>query len=528
MPLLNPGTPVMNDTVESVPEPPPPPPGRTKGMTLAAHAARKRRRRFWINAIAVLFTVLVLLGCGFWIAAFHIYNIGSNSMAPTLLGTAFERDRVLCWMLAYHYRQPRRWEIATFDTPGAAANREIMPGFHTGGESGMTIKRVLGVGGERLAIANGDIWTRPLTGGTFTRRVKPDQIQRSLWIPVYAEDFKDVRLNEFLHYWEESGRGKSVIDEQTLRLIPNGEAFGIVYQPVIRRGGSGGKIEEVLPGIPDRYMLAQEVSILCATPGCGTVFAVVVNSQKVQGRCPVCSQVTFEKGVSFYSFRSGLAEIGPYAAGGINQGDSQHFRANSYYFVPDLRAQLDVMVQDAGSALEIELNQDDKADVLRISADAMTINGRAVSASPIGQGKWTHIEFYRVDGAVRLFVGDSTKPVFDQLLHREAKPDVENTGMTSGLGLTAHGNGASIRNLSIDRDIYYFSGGEHAIYNYLSAMENGEVDVPEGTFLPLGDNTTVSLDGRSWGALDNSSLRGVAVRIWRPLERARFLPIPPQ
>lgn len=500
----------------------------TKVSYLARHAAKRRRRRFWLNGVILGVTLLIIASAGFWLFSMRILNIGSNSMAPTLRGTLGNRDHVLCWMLPYRYRGPQRWEICVFDTPSNSTSQEIIPGLHTGGESGMTIKRIVGLPGERLAMGNGDIWTRGLNGGEYVRQVKPDNVQRGVWIPVYGEDFSDVRLDEFLYYWAQNGDGDLAIREGGLRMTPRGDGVAIEYHPLIRTGGSGARNLTLLPGIPDRYVLHQEVVINCRTPDCGTAFGVWVDSQKIQGRCPKCGQVTFESGVAAYGFRSGLAEIGPFAVGRVAQTDPNHFRSNSYFFVPDLRVRLEIMLPTARASCLVKLKEGDRVDTLRVAADGMEVNGKRVAGAPAPKiGEYAHIEFYKLDGALRLFVDKSLKPAYDQVVRTEGKPERENILVRTGVAIAAEGGELAIRGIVLDRDIYYFSGSEHAIANYLSGMEErGEVDIPAGRFLPLGDNTTVSLDGRSWGPLDIGLLRGTAIRIWRPKERAGPIPSP--
>lgn len=500
----------------------------SKPGLVAKHAAKRRRRRFWLNMVAFGITLVVILAAAFWLYSMRILNIGSNSMAPTLRGTAGDRDHVLCWMLPYRYRGPRRWEVCVFMTPSNSANQEYIPGLNTGGESGMTIKRMVGIPGERLAMANGDIWTRNLKGGDFVRQVKPDNVQRGIWIPVYREDFSDVRLDEFMHYWRQDGDGSLAVGKEGLRMSPGGGRLGIEFQPLIRRGASGAHIVEQLPGIPDRYVLNQEVVFNCQTPGCGTAFAKWVDSQKIDGRCPKCGAMNFEIAVASYGFRSGFAEIGPYAVGRVPQADPNHFRANSYYFVPDLRLQLEIKLSTAQAACLLELREDERVDTLRVGASGMELNGEKIDRAPVPKvGEYMHVEFYKLDGAVRVYANRSGKPAFDKVIRTDKKPEQENIPLTNGVAVLAEGGELAVREVVLDRDIYYFSGSEHAVLNYLSGMEEtGEVDIPPGHFLPLGDNTTVSLDGRSWGPLDVDLLRGTAIRIWRPKERAGPIPSP--
>lgn len=499
------------------------------GSAFNSTRKRKKKRPVWVTLLVIAITVLIVAGSALWIAAFKFYNVISNSMAPTLIGGEFDRDKLVCWMLSFPGRLPRRWEVVLFDTPEIGANRQLIPGFDIGGQQGVTVKRAVGLPGERLAIANGDIWTRPIGGGTYVRQIKPDHVQRGLWISVYEEDFAELTVNELAHFWEFANEsGVSIAPGGPLSLIPGEERCGMTYRPVTRTGGSGAWNLEILPGIPDRYVLLQDVIFNCATKECGANFSVTVRNQKLQGRCPRCGQLSFENRIAFYGFRSGLPEIGPYAAGHVAQEDPKHNRGNSYFFVPDLRVRTDIRLASPDSSFVIALRMNNKEDTVRLSRNTAEVNGVAI---PLGNAltanEWTSVEFYRVDGALRLFLNGGEKPLFDQIVHVEEKPDTQETGKTNGVSMFAEGGGVIMRNIAIDRDIYYFSGTEHAIENYLSGMEDtGEVNIPDGTFFPMGDNTTVSLDARSWGPVNLDLLTGTALRIVQPTDRARAIPMP--
>jgi signal peptidase I len=74
------------------------------------------------------------------------YKIPTGSMQPTLMGNQDTGifDRVLVDKLSYHYRAPKRFEVAVFKYP---LDRSMN-----------YIKRIVGVGPEWLRIHNGDLW----------------------------------------------------------------------------------------------------------------------------------------------------------------------------------------------------------------------------------------------------------------------------------------------------------------------------------------------------------------------------------
>ncbi len=76
------------------------------------------------------------------------YKIPSGSMQPTLMGSPETGifDRILVDKLSYHFRDPKRWEVAVFKYPLDRSKNFV--------------KRIVGVGPEHIAIERGDLWHR--------------------------------------------------------------------------------------------------------------------------------------------------------------------------------------------------------------------------------------------------------------------------------------------------------------------------------------------------------------------------------
>lgn len=92
------------------------------------------------------------------------FAIAESSMVPAL------RDGD--WVLALRLRRPARGHIVAFEHP-------LRPGFHS-------VKRIVGLPGETIAIAGGDVsidgvvfddpWTTAYTTGAGTWTVPPDSV----------------------------------------------------------------------------------------------------------------------------------------------------------------------------------------------------------------------------------------------------------------------------------------------------------------------------------------------------------------
>ncbi len=117
-------------------------------------------------AVALLFKVFIL----------EISKIPSGSMQPTLMGNPETGvfDRVLVDKLSMHFRDPKRFEVVVFKHP--LERSRIM------------VKRLVGMPGEELRIAHGDLWTRPDTNSEWTILRRPPAVQDEIWKPLDLDD----------------------------------------------------------------------------------------------------------------------------------------------------------------------------------------------------------------------------------------------------------------------------------------------------------------------------------------------------
>ncbi len=84
-------------------------------------------------------------------------------------------DRILVTKYAWPFFQPDRFDVAVFKNP-------TMPE----GPSGNYIKRVIGLPGETVWIADGDIFVREPGGDEFRIQRKPDHVQDATWQSVWT------------------------------------------------------------------------------------------------------------------------------------------------------------------------------------------------------------------------------------------------------------------------------------------------------------------------------------------------------
>ncbi|MBL8731685.1 MAG: signal peptidase I, partial [Planctomycetes bacterium] len=137
-------------------------------MTGSATAglARGRIRDLLTNLAGALLAVVLFkwFGC-------EAYRIPSPSMQPVLLGSieAGVHDHVLVDKLHYLFAEPKRWDLAVFHAP--LQRRDTF------------VKRIVGMPGERVAIAGGNLYSICGDPGAGQWQVlrRPARLQETLW-----------------------------------------------------------------------------------------------------------------------------------------------------------------------------------------------------------------------------------------------------------------------------------------------------------------------------------------------------------
>lgn len=94
----------------------------------------------WSETIVVAFILALIIRAFF----LQVFWIPSGSMEPTL----DIRDRLIVNKVAYHFRQPRRFEIVVF--------RQVSEGLYGGNND--LIKRVIGLPGETVELKQGKVF----------------------------------------------------------------------------------------------------------------------------------------------------------------------------------------------------------------------------------------------------------------------------------------------------------------------------------------------------------------------------------
>jgi len=139
---------------------------------LKPHTPDKSTRRSpWRDNIEA-FAVAVIMAVVLKYFVLEAYKIPTGSMQPTLMGNEETGifDRVLVDKLSFKFRDPERFEVATFKYPLDRAKNFI--------------KRILGMPGEQLWIAHGDVWTRQSEREPWRALRRPRPVQLETWKPL--------------------------------------------------------------------------------------------------------------------------------------------------------------------------------------------------------------------------------------------------------------------------------------------------------------------------------------------------------
>lgn len=125
-----------------------------------------------IEAVTMAIVMAVLLK--YFIV--EAYKIPTGSMQPTLMGNDDTGiyDRILVDKFSYHYRDPDRFEVAVFKYPLDRSKNFI--------------KRICGMPGEELKIANGDLLTRQAESEPWRILRRPRSVQGETWKRIGTEE----------------------------------------------------------------------------------------------------------------------------------------------------------------------------------------------------------------------------------------------------------------------------------------------------------------------------------------------------
>lgn len=377
--------------------------------------------------------VIVLLVWHFGLEAFRI---PSGSMSPTLSGDPVWGDRVFVDKFCYQFRDPQRWEPVVFRYPLKRSDPYV--------------KRCIGLPGEQVLIAQGDIYLRRNDGTGIELLTKSPAAREVLWLPLLRGlDSQKEWVGNFLRQGDiEFKDGEVLLGKGGSAIFPrgSGDTPGNVVDHDASFGDSGTPPESFGRNVCGDLRARLRVKL---GPDGAFVVRIVRDSdqyalllQPGSGACTLTH--TLEDGT-----QRKLA-AGQTRGWSLPAGEFMDVEFAIADGVLSARVDDNNLEQTVGTPLLDALRNRDKQRRLDLSGmDAARLAG----ADPAG-------------------------------------------GRTARIELTADGGGATVRVRGIERDIYY-RGRVLPERNAPAEMPFG-VNLAGDQYFVLGDNSPGSKDARAW------------------------------
>jgi len=339
-------------------------------------------------------------------------------------------DRILVNKLYYRLHPPERWNVIVFRSP-----EDISRSF---------IKRLVGLPGDRVEIANGDV----IVNGVVSR--KPEYAQDAVWRLVYDQAYppRPGPTGSGAHLNREVWQGPA--GRYRPRWVDGPE--GVVLY------GAGLPIPATEAGPQPRRVGPVEVRFVRRALGPNGEEHVLTDIQDQSG---------------------------------YNQGLGQNV-------VGDLRVQGECALLGLAGSFWVGIDQDDHRYRLRLEAAGsgrtravLEVDGEVKGSAdlPASPGPWHRVELRKVDFLLEATVDGKVLGPVD--LWPGQVEELRSTH--SGVLLGAAGLEARARRLRIDRDIYYTGSVRGS-----DRPGRAEVRLGPGEYFVLGDNSPDSRDSRDW------------------------------
>ncbi len=373
--------------------------------------------------------------------AIEAFQIPTSSMQPTLMGSseAGVHSRILVDKITYEFSDPKRWDVSVFRYPLQQDQNYV--------------KRILGIGGDSLRIAGGNVYQLGADKAPSDVLRKPDRIQPMLWKELFPRRMHVRGETDPLDkaFRGTPGRAWTSSEETLTAKLSTGQTARLrfVDRP------DGGFVNRVWDGYPIEISKAirdaensqngrmQDATLETVVDG--RIRVTITSDQEpttlqlaLEVQRPATPDIVFALEVA-----KGRGTLVARVAGGEEQ------RSDPFDFaVP------------AGAATEIGFLHRD--DMMRAS-----LNGVQVA------------EF------------DTTIRVLDGL-----RPDTGSAACVPTIECTmAKPGNVKLAALTIDRDLHY------TWRNFFDEREH-VINVPEGHYFMMGDNTLQSVDSRGWTAIE--------------------------
>jgi signal peptidase I len=402
---------------------------------------------------------------------------------------SFKGDRILVMMFPYDLpflpgsRPPGRWDVVVFRYP---EEPEVS-----------YIKRLVGLPGETIRVAHGDIYVKPPGGSGFTLARKPLIHQSAMQINVYDDRYRPkalAGLAEWTRWRPDAAWSPGESTESRYRAEASGDSWSEL------------RYHHLVPD-PEQW-------------------DAVVKGGELP-RPPRPTLVT-----DFYSYNTNLQAL---PKDQIANGYSSHSAWLQANWVGDLTLQSSIDVKQVGPGGSVRWELVEAGVAHRCTVDLTTgmatftrgeeVLGQAETGIK-GEGRH-HVEFGNVDDQLTLVVDG--RPVGEPGLAYEAGEGnpIPTAADLAPAAMAVRNATIEAKDLVLKRDIYYTQKPGDPDYNegwdghqpqtatelfdFLSdssrfsgfgQLRSRDFEVAEDRFFMMGDNSPRSSDSRAWGARD--------------------------
>jgi signal peptidase I len=378
----------------------------------------------------------------------------------------FTGDRIIVEKFAYDFVEPARWDVVVFKYPEDARINYI--------------KRLVGLPGETVAIAGGDIWTSRDDGEFAIARKPPDKLRAMLQCVHdsrhVAEPLRAAGWPDAWSDWSPEGDQPRWTSGDAGRSFEVAAAAGratLRWRHFVPKGWDG----------PDSPLPRPEPAL--------------VGDFQPYNQSP--QYVDLHRDDDLGALVDGARWVGDLAVECL-----LHSKAAGGTVV------LDLVEAGARHTCTLDLATGEAVLARGEGADAV----RAAAPSGVkGRGRW-RLLFANVDDELSLFINGrpvafSDSPTWGRPIAaaaealpvvRGARPGAAEPDDLTPVGITADAADVAVRDLRVLRDLYYVSSGTLAAFQGRD-REEAIVTYPleADQFFMLGDNSSASKDSRAWG-----------------------------
>ncbi len=370
-------------------------------------------------------------------------------------------DRILVLKYLYILFEPKRFDVVVFKNPTRPTENYI--------------KRLIGLPGEIIWLADGDVFARlAKSNEPFRVQRKPVHVQKRAWQPIYHSQEIPLRPDNIVPQWRPPWSGEDWDTEGRSYRKTTAQPTDLTF----RSAPELGPPRHSLRRIEDWYAYNQ----------------------------------SRERSYQYFA----VSDIR--LAGGIQPDDSG---LESIISLTCREHEFQAVIDASGRA-SLRMRPLDAADTWT-TLDETTVE-------PLPTGVVTNVEFWHVDQSLRLFVngrevlyGEYDWDADRRLLHAtgmSASQLLEQEGPESGGEGNAYarrygprepiirwrfsGSTLTLHRVELDRDLYY-QPSENRDFDYRAALATHPNFLPTLTddeYFVCGDNSPDSLDGRLWGYPD--------------------------